>query len=125
MYLALHWQELGHSYLQKNKRLNSLCVKHLFCKSVFFMAKRDSIDQWSWFYAFLQIFIVRPIYNYYYRKIKIINADRIPKGQPVILAPNHQNALMDALAFVEGINFQTVFLAHWAVSSVWSHWIWR
>ena len=75
------------------------------------MAKRDSIDQWSWFYAFLQIFIVRPIYNYYYRKIKIINADRIPKGQPVILAPNHQNALMDALAFVSGIKFQTVFLA--------------
>jgi 1-acyl-sn-glycerol-3-phosphate acyltransferase len=38
--------------------------------------------------------------------------EKIPKNQPVIFAPNHQNALMDALAFVGGINqFQTVFLA--------------
>ena len=75
------------------------------------MANRDSIDQWSWFYAFLQVFIIRPIHSYYYRKIKKVNIGRIPKGQPVILAPNHQNALMDAMAFVAGIKFQTVFLA--------------
>lgn len=75
------------------------------------MVNRNLIDQWSWLYAFLQIFIVRPIHSYYYRKIKIVNAGRIPKNESVILAPNHQNALMDAMAFVAGIKFQTVFLA--------------
>ncbi len=75
------------------------------------MAKKNTIDQWSVLYAFLKVFIVRPAHNYYYRKIKIVNAGRIPKGEPVILAPNHQNALMDAMAFVAGIKYQTVFLA--------------
>lgn len=35
----------------------------------------------------------------------------LPAKRPVILAPNHQNALMDALAMVCGTEFQVVFLA--------------
>ncbi len=75
------------------------------------MAKQANIDKWSLFYLFLQVTLVRPIYNFYYRKIKIVDANKIPDSEPVILAPNHQNALMDALAFVAGIRYQTVFLA--------------
>jgi 1-acyl-sn-glycerol-3-phosphate acyltransferase len=75
------------------------------------MKKQRTIDEWSLFYWFLQVTLVRPIHNYFYRKIKVVNADRIPKGKAVILAPNHQNALMDAMAFVAAIKYQTVFLA--------------
>jgi 1-acyl-sn-glycerol-3-phosphate acyltransferase len=41
----------------------------------------------------------------------INDLNNIPSDQPVILAPNHQNALMDALAMVCGTEFQVVFLA--------------
>lgn len=34
---------------------------------------------------------------FYYRKIEVVNAKYIPKGKPVLLLSNHQNALMDAL----------------------------
>jgi len=74
------------------------------------MLSQETIDKWSWFYRFLQVFVVRPIHSFYYRKIKIVNADVIPRNKPVILAPNHQNALMDAMALVAGIDFQTIFL---------------
>jgi 1-acyl-sn-glycerol-3-phosphate acyltransferase len=41
----------------------------------------------------------------------INDLNNIPAKKPVILAPNHQNALMDALAMVCGTDFQIVFLA--------------
>jgi 1-acyl-sn-glycerol-3-phosphate acyltransferase len=75
------------------------------------MNKRERIYEWSPLYRMLQLFLVGPAYNMYYRKIQFQNADKIPANEPVILAPNHQNALMDALAFVAGIKYQTVFLA--------------
>ncbi len=37
--------------------------------------------------------------------------ENIPPNQPVILAPNHQNALMDALVILNAIPQRTVFLA--------------
>jgi 1-acyl-sn-glycerol-3-phosphate acyltransferase len=75
------------------------------------MSKRERIYEWSLLYRLLQIFPVGPAHNMYYRKIVVQNVERIPERQPVILAPNHQNALMDAMAFVAGIKRQTVFLA--------------
>lgn len=75
------------------------------------MSKRESIDQWSLLYRVLKFFPVKPVHDMYYRKIQIQHPERIPEGEPVILAPNHQNALMDAMAFVAGIKCQTVFLA--------------
>jgi 1-acyl-sn-glycerol-3-phosphate acyltransferase len=62
-------------------------------------------------YRILKFFPVKPVHDMYYRKIQIQNTERIPEGEAVILAPNHQNALMDAMAFVAGIKYQTVFLA--------------
>lgn len=75
------------------------------------MKKRSTIDQWSLLWELVRLLWARPIYNFYFRKIKIVNAGVIHRGEPVILAPNHQNALMDALAIVAGIKYQTVFLA--------------
>jgi 1-acyl-sn-glycerol-3-phosphate acyltransferase len=75
------------------------------------MSKKTTIDKWSFRYLLAKYILVKPIHDLYYRKIQIQNHSNIPRNAPVILAPNHQNALMDAIAFVSGINFQTVFLA--------------
>lgn len=75
------------------------------------MAKRENIDKWSLGYALIKFSFAKRMHDYFYRKQEIVHADKIPKKQSVIIAPNHQNALMDALAFVMGLNFQTVFLA--------------
>lgn len=60
---------------------------------------------------FLLSIPVRIIYYLFFRRITIIDARRKPKGGRMILAPNHQNALIDALALVCTNYFQTVFLA--------------
>ncbi len=76
------------------------------------MSKRESIDRRSIGYWLVQNLLVVPIYRFFYRKIQVKDDHKIPKNESVIIAPNHQNALMDALAFVSGISqFQTVFLA--------------
>ena len=49
-------------------------------------------------------------YNYY-KKITIFGEENIPYGDPFIFAPNHQNALMDALAVLFTQKSNTVFLA--------------
>ena len=73
------------------------------------MGKR-SIDQWTWDYWLVQRY-VRFCYKLFYKKIYVKNLQNIPKNQPVLLAPNHQNALMDALVFVGNTPFQVVFMA--------------
>jgi len=47
----------------------------------------------------------------FYRKIQVVNKHLIPKGKPIIFAPNHQNAVMDALAVVKTSGTSPVFLA--------------
>ena len=47
----------------------------------------------------------------YYRHVITLNADRIPKNCPVIIAPNHQNAAMDGLAIASIYPGQMVFMA--------------
>jgi 1-acyl-sn-glycerol-3-phosphate acyltransferase len=76
------------------------------------MSKRETIDHWSLLYWCTNFFLVTPIHNFFYRRIEVKHVEKIPGNEPVIFAPNHQNALMDALSLVAGINqFQTVFLA--------------
>lgn len=36
----------------------------------------------------------------YFRRIKVVGRENIPKGKPIIFAPNHQYAFMDALLLV-------------------------
>jgi 1-acyl-sn-glycerol-3-phosphate acyltransferase len=73
------------------------------------MARRD-IDKWTIFYWILQVLWAWPNFRLYYKKIRAFNKSNIPKNQPLIVAPNHQNALMDALAFVTQLPTQRIFL---------------
>jgi len=47
----------------------------------------------------------------YYRKYTVIGTENIPNDKLLIFTPNHQNALMDALALLFSTKIQFVFLA--------------
>jgi 1-acyl-sn-glycerol-3-phosphate acyltransferase len=69
-----------------------------------------TIDQWTWDYWLVQRY-VNLVYRSYFKEIYVNNLENLPRNQPVILASNHQNALIDALAFVYSAGCQPVFLA--------------
>jgi 1-acyl-sn-glycerol-3-phosphate acyltransferase len=72
--------------------------------------RKKGIDEWALNYFLLQCY-AKLIFRIFYRKICVINRNNIPVNQPVILAPNHQNALMDAMVLVCESGYQVVFLA--------------
>ncbi len=47
----------------------------------------------------------------FYKKIHFTGKENIPKDKPVLLVPNHQNALMDALVVLSSSRWQPVFIA--------------
>ena len=51
------------------------------------------------------------VHSIFYSEICIINPENVPAKGPVIFAPNHQNALMDALAILLLVDKQPVFMA--------------
>ncbi|MDA3944851.1 MAG: 1-acyl-sn-glycerol-3-phosphate acyltransferase [Bacteroidetes bacterium] len=59
----------------------------------------------------LLYYTLRFYYQLYYRRITIIGLEKIPENNPVIFAPNHQNALMDALAVLFAVDKPLLFLA--------------
>ena len=69
-----------------------------------------TIDQWSLGYYLLQCYS-NLHYRCYFKKIYINNPANMPRNESVILAANHQNALIDAMAFVYSTKCQPVFLA--------------
>ena len=50
-------------------------------------------------------------HSVFYSEICIINPENVTSKEPVIFAPNHQNALMDALAILLLVDKQPVFMA--------------
>jgi 1-acyl-sn-glycerol-3-phosphate acyltransferase len=68
------------------------------------------IEKWSLRYVGFK-FLVFPYFRLNLRRFSIIGIENIPKNKPVILAPNHQNALSDALAIVFSLPGQPVFLS--------------
>ena len=68
------------------------------------------IYKWSllykigWYYVYIS-------HKLFYSKIVVKGLENIPSDSPVILAPNHQNAFMDALKIVCSFPGQTVFMA--------------
>ena len=62
-------------------------------------------------YAAFRNIMVRPALYLFYRKIDVIGAETVPDTGPVIFTPNHQNALMDALAILCTKDRQPVFVA--------------
>ena len=53
----------------------------------------------------------RIFFFHYYGKVEVRGTENIPRNQPVIFAPNHQNALMDALIVLFSAPGDVVFLA--------------
>ena len=69
-----------------------------------------TIHHWSAGYELVRI-IVEFFFRSFYKRFESRNKANVPKDVPVILAPNHQNALMDALAILMTLHGQPVFLA--------------
>ena len=79
-------------------------------KKYVYMRKARTIDQWSLGYWMVKYLWAKHALDFYYRKIELRNAKIIPHDKPAIIAPNHQNALMDALGIVFEVPFQTIFM---------------
>ena len=71
----------------------------------------SKIEKWSWGYQLLRYY-VKFAHNYiFYKKVCVTGWENIPKDKPVFFAPNHQNALMDALIILFSVKKQPVFIA--------------
>jgi 1-acyl-sn-glycerol-3-phosphate acyltransferase len=72
----------------------------------------SKIENWSLGYVLLRLWVVKLWHDkIYYKKIIISNPENIPESGHFIFTPNHQNALMDALALISVSKTQLVFLA--------------
>ncbi len=72
---------------------------------------KKNIEKYDIFYQLLKKY-VDFWHNYiFYRKVLAYGKDNLDFSVPTILAPNHQNALMDAMAVIGTLDRQLVFLA--------------
>jgi 1-acyl-sn-glycerol-3-phosphate acyltransferase len=75
------------------------------------MARREKkIQDYDWRYAFLRHY-VDLVLGLSYRKVKYVGREFIPKDGAVIFAPNHTNALMDAMIILAMDRSPKVFVA--------------
>ncbi|HEX7494469.1 MAG TPA: 1-acyl-sn-glycerol-3-phosphate acyltransferase [Bacteroidales bacterium] len=72
---------------------------------------KENIEKYSAGYALLKSVAGFWHNNVFYRKVIVIGRENIKPDDPVIYAPNHQNALMDALAVLFTHKGQPIFLA--------------
>ncbi len=72
---------------------------------------RENIEKYSAGYALFKRAVASWHDNIFYRKIIIVGSENINSDHHLIFAPNHQNALMDALAVLFTHKGQPVFLA--------------
>ncbi len=70
---------------------------------------REDIEKPSFFYSLLKPYVDFVTTTYF--RTKIHNKKNIPKDEIIIYTPNHQNALMDALAVLAKVDSEPVFLA--------------
>ena len=52
-----------------------------------------------WFYGLLRFWVGNTFYGYF-RKVEVNGFENLPKDKPVILTPNHENGLVDALLVI-------------------------
>ncbi len=71
----------------------------------------SKIEKWSWGYQILRAFVKFAHNVVFYKKVCVTGWENIPKDKPVFFAPNHQNALMDALIVLFSVKKQPVFVA--------------
>jgi len=72
---------------------------------------KENIEKYSFGYAVLKGCLKFWHNNVFYRRIIVIGRDHLNPDDHLIFAPNHQNALMDALAVLFTLKGQPVFLA--------------
>ncbi len=70
-----------------------------------------NIEKHSRLFAVLKIFLRLWHDLVFYRKVQYVNREKLPLSDHLIFTPNHQNALMDALAIEFSLNNQFVFVA--------------
>ncbi len=74
--------------------------------------KLGKVEKFSIRYAVLRLYGQVLHDFFFYKKVTYIGTENIPDNKPVLIAPNHQNALMDALAIIYAQKGkQPVFLA--------------
>jgi 1-acyl-sn-glycerol-3-phosphate acyltransferase len=72
---------------------------------------KKNIEKYDVFYQLLKKY-VDFWHNYiFYRRVIVLGKDTLDFSVPTILAPNHQNALMDAMAVLCTLDRQLIFLA--------------
>jgi 1-acyl-sn-glycerol-3-phosphate acyltransferase len=54
---------------------------------------------------------VKTYIHFFYDKVTVVGSNKVPKDKPVILAINHQNALMDPLNVICALKGPSVFMA--------------
>jgi 1-acyl-sn-glycerol-3-phosphate acyltransferase len=72
---------------------------------------KDNIEKYSFGYSIIKWCFQFWHNNVFYRRIIVIGREHLSPDDHLIFAPNHQNALMDALAVLFTIKGQPVFLA--------------
>ena len=72
---------------------------------------RKNIERTSAGYGLLKMLASFWHNNIFYRKVIVLGRENLRNDHPKILAPNHQNALMDAMAIVSTTKGQQVYLA--------------
>jgi len=72
--------------------------------------KNKAQFRWPFLYKVLYTY-ASLVHRLYYKRFTVIGVEKIPENAPVIFAPNHQNALMDALAVLFASSKKIAFLA--------------
>jgi len=62
------------------------------------------------FYQFFRVIVSKYGLIFFYRRIRSVGREKIPKNTPVMFIPNHQNSFMDALLVVSTNWKYTFFL---------------
>ncbi len=73
--------------------------------------KLGKVEKHNFWYSVLCAYIRAAFVHVFYKKVVFTGVENIPKNTPVLIAPNHQNAVMDAFAVIFSQNYQVVFLA--------------
>ena len=71
----------------------------------------NKIDKKSLSYSIVRKYVKFAHDIFFYKKVCITGLENIPKDKPLFFAPNHQNALMDALIVSFAVEKQVVFVA--------------
>lgn len=70
----------------------------------------EKLNKWSFSYWAVKELLIAHLFDAYFQKVKEVHKDKIPKNAPTLIASNHQNALMDPMAFAVHLPGQNFFL---------------